>query len=86
MEGEGEGGEGKAFVGGMHPDPEDVKREKEVWKNATRNPLKLQELIEQEQGAGGQRAREADGGGRPEERLAGAAVRRVSRFNLLNPQ
>ena len=30
-----------------------------MWKNATRNPLKLQELIEQEQRAPGERAREA---------------------------
>ena len=68
------GGEGK----GRHSftvciqTPEDVKREKEVRKNATRNPLKLQELIEQE-------AREAG-------RRTKAAVRRVSRFNLLNPR
>ena len=36
----------------MHPDPEDVKREEEVREKATRNPLKLQELIEQEQERG----------------------------------
>ena len=45
-------------VAGMHPDPEDVKREEEVREKATRNPLKLQELIEQE------RARGAAEGGR----------------------
>ena len=54
----GKGREGKAqggshsfarSVAGMHPDPEDVKREEEVREKATRNPLKLQELIEQEQ-------------------------------------
>ena len=62
----GKGREGKAqggshsfarSVAGMHPDPEDVKREEEVREKATRNPLKLQELIEQEQERG-----EAEGG------------------------
>ena len=56
----------------MHPDPEDVKREEEVREKATRNPLKLQELIEQEQERG------AAEGGRE-------AASGYTSFNLLNP-
>ena len=59
-------------VAGMHPDPEDVKREEEVREKATRNPLKLQELIEQEQERG-----EAEGGRQP--------ASGYTSFNLLNP-
>ena len=36
-----EGFRSLAAAAGMHPDPEDVKGEKEVRKNATRNPQKL---------------------------------------------
>ena len=62
----GKGREGtrwERFVGsvaGMNPDPEDVKREEEVREKATRNPLKLQELIEQER-----EARRKEGGSQP---------------------